>query len=317
MKISVFVPTYRRPNDLTRCLEALIAQTRPADEILVTARTDDAQSWIVIDAYRSRLPNLKSIEVMKPGLDQAQNAALAAVTGDVLACTDDDGAPHPNWLSLIEEGFARDPHIGGIGGRDLVIGLETAALQDNVGIVQWFGRVVGNHHIGSGIARPVHVLKGVNCAYRVAPLKKIGFELGLRGPGAQIHSELVLGLKFIQSGWTLIYDPGILVDHYPAARHDIDQRNSFVPGALSNEVHNETLAVLRYFSPVRRLIYLAWFVLCGTRSYPGILCGILIALRGERTAFKRMTATLNGRFSALRSWRIETSRKTIRQQQTA
>ena len=45
MKITVLIPTYRRPKDLGRCLEALQKQTRPADEVLVVVRNTDAETW--------------------------------------------------------------------------------------------------------------------------------------------------------------------------------------------------------------------------------------------------------------------------------
>jgi len=35
MTITVLIPTYRRPQDLARCLEALQKQTRLADEVLL------------------------------------------------------------------------------------------------------------------------------------------------------------------------------------------------------------------------------------------------------------------------------------------
>ena len=41
MKITVLVPTYRRPQDLARCLAALQKQERVPDEVVVVARPDD------------------------------------------------------------------------------------------------------------------------------------------------------------------------------------------------------------------------------------------------------------------------------------
>lgn len=41
MKLTVLVPTYRRPDDLSRCLSALLRQQRTPDEIVVVARADD------------------------------------------------------------------------------------------------------------------------------------------------------------------------------------------------------------------------------------------------------------------------------------
>lgn len=38
MKLTVLVPSYRRPDDLARCLKALQQQARPADQVVVVVR---------------------------------------------------------------------------------------------------------------------------------------------------------------------------------------------------------------------------------------------------------------------------------------
>lgn len=47
MNISVLIPTYRRPKDLARCLEALKKQKRVPDEVLVIVRNTDAETWFL------------------------------------------------------------------------------------------------------------------------------------------------------------------------------------------------------------------------------------------------------------------------------
>ena len=44
MKISVVIPTYRRPESLKRCLEGLRRQVRPAHEVLVVTQDGDEES---------------------------------------------------------------------------------------------------------------------------------------------------------------------------------------------------------------------------------------------------------------------------------
>ena len=51
MKITVLVPTYRRPDDLCRCLDALKTQERPADQVIVTVREDDAETAAFFAGY--------------------------------------------------------------------------------------------------------------------------------------------------------------------------------------------------------------------------------------------------------------------------
>jgi cellulose synthase/poly-beta-1,6-N-acetylglucosamine synthase-like glycosyltransferase len=96
------------------------------------------------------------------------NAGLDAACGDIIAFTDDDAAPHTDWLERIEAHFLSDTNIGGVGGRDWVY--HGTQLEEGerevVGQVQWFGRVIGEHHLGVGEAREVDVLKGVNMSFR-------------------------------------------------------------------------------------------------------------------------------------------------------
>ena len=204
----------------------------------------------------------------------------------MVAITDDDAVPHADWLERIEAVFAASPKVGGVGGRDLIPGElgGPGELHERVGVVQWWGRVVGNHHLGCGGPRTVHVLKGVNCAYRTALLRQVGFDRRLKGAGAQVHFELGIGLELIERGWSLVYDPAILVDHFPAPRQDYDKRNSFNARAVSDAVHNETVLLLQHLPAPRRAALMVWSLVCGTRAAPGLV-GLALeaaAIRGWR-----------------------------------
>jgi GT2 family glycosyltransferase len=168
-----------------------------------------------------------------------------------------------------------------------------------VGKIQFFGRVVGNHHIGEGEARDVDVLKGVNCAYRRDVIGDIGFDKRLVGTGAQPHWELSLGIAVKKRGYRLVYDPAILVDHYPAPRHDEDQRWTFSSVAVANAAQNEAIALFDLYVSWRRLIYILWFLLIGVRDYPGLLQALRLLMHRERHVASRWRASMRGRIRAL------------------
>lgn len=299
MNITLIIPTYRRPEDLRRCLDALKRQERPADSILVTVRDGDGETALFLHSYDAAPLPLQVVRVGVPGVVAAMNAALAKADGDIVALTDDDTAPFPDWLRRIEAHFAADSQIGGVGGRDW----QPVERRDRaaVGLVQWQGRVIGNHHLGCGPAREVHVLKGANCAYRAGPLKQIGFDTRLRGEGAQPHWELGLGLALRQAGWKLIYDPAVALDHFIAKRFDQDQnlRGVFNAGGVRNAVYNETLVLLTYLPPIRRAAFLIWAILIGTCGDPGLAQIPRLAARGDRHVWKRIGAALGGRIQAV------------------
>lgn len=299
MRITVFIPTYQRSKDLKRCLEALQKQARPADEVLVIVRDIDAETWIFLKAFNPSLLPLSTVTVSVPGVVAAMNAGLDAAQGDIIATTDDDAAPRPDWLARIEAYFLSDSQLGGVGGRDWQ---PEEGAREVVGQVQWFGRVIGNHHLGVGSPQEVDVLKGVNMSYRRTAIQGLHFDERVRGTGAQVHFELAFTLALRRAGWKLIYDPMVAVDHYPAQRFDEDQRNSFNEIASVNAVHNQTLILLEHFPPVRRAVFLVWAVLVGARDAPGFVQWLRFLPTEGALAGQKWLASLRGRWQGWLTW---------------
>jgi glycosyltransferase involved in cell wall biosynthesis len=259
MKITAIVPTYQRPQDLERCLEAFKKQLRPVDQLLITMRDTDTKTADFLQSYEIECLPLKVLIVNVPGVVAAMNCGLEAATGDIIAFTDDDAAPHVDWLQRIEAYFLSDEHLGGIGGRDWqYVGtkLKEAGERKVVGQMRWHGLVIGNHHLGVGEPQEVYVLKGVNMSFRRTAIADLRFDEQMRGTGAQVHFELAFSLSLKRAGWKILFDPQVAVDHFPAQRFDEDLREAFSAIALTNQVHNETLALLEYLSPPRRIIFM-------------------------------------------------------------
>lgn len=299
--IAVIVPSYRRPSDLERCLAALARQTRRADQVLVVARPDDVATWAVARSAPSSLP-VETVAVATGGVVAALNTGLECASREIVAFTDDDAAPRPDWLERIAAHFAADPSLGGVGGRDWIF--QHGRLEDGqtavVGKLSWFGRCVGSHHLGVGAPREVDVLKGVNMAFRAAALAGVRFDERLRGGGAQVGNELGVSLAVKRGGWKLLYDPAVAVDHFPAARHDEDQRNTFSPLAIRNAVFNETLLLCGHFGSLRRLAFMLWAIGVGDRAAPGLTQWLRLARHDPRRATARLGATFAGRIEGFR-----------------
>ena len=304
MTITIVVPTYCRPNDLIRCLDALKTQTRPADEVLVVVRDTDFETETLLKTLIPGPFPLRSVTVSIPGQVAALNAGLAAAQGDIIAITDDDAIPSADWLERIETHFLSDEHVGGVGGRDWVYHGQQLedGKQEVVGRVQWFGRVTGNHHLGVGVPREVDILKGVNMSYRRSAIKGRRFDERLRGIGAQVHNDMAFSLALRRAGWKLIYDPKVAVNHYPAQRFDEDQRNRFNDIALINAVHNETLVLLENLPSTRRTAFVIWATFVGTRDAPGFFQWLRFLPKEGTLAGQKLVASLRGRWQAWETW---------------
>ncbi|MFI5310339.1 MAG: glycosyltransferase family 2 protein [Gemmatimonadales bacterium] len=301
--VSVLVPSWRRPDALVRCLRALGAQTCAPLEVVVGMREGDVDTTRVLDIFARTFPiALRRAATPIPGVVAAMNAALRECRGEIVALTDDDSEPRSDWVERLAACLS-DPRVAGAGGRDWQP--FERGDRETVGRVQWFGRVIGNHHLGAGPPRDVDVLKGVNCAFRAPLLRALGFDTRLAGGGAQMFWELALCLTLRRSGWRLVYDPSIAVEHHVEPRHDDDQRHRgvFAAGPQADAVHNETLVLLEYQRGVARLAFALWALLVGTRLEPGLLQLPRLALAGDRHALARCRSTLDGRLRGWRRWR--------------
>jgi GT2 family glycosyltransferase len=302
LSIAVLVPTLRRPEDLERCLAGLAAQARRPDRVVVVTRPDDHATHAALARVPIALP-LDVVSAPRPGQVAALNAGLAAVREDVVAITDDDGVPRPDWLARIGERFERDPGAGAVGGRDWVRhGTEPVEGEERtVGRVTWYGRFLGFHHLGAGPAREVDFLKGANMAYRRAALP--GFDGELRGRGAEHHNDWAASLHVKRLGWRVVYDPAIAIDHYEGDRGGLDPRLPSDRAVVADRVHNQTYAAVRYLPGRKAAAHLLFVVLIGTTVAPGIALALRDVARGEplRAALAALWAGLRGRAAGVRT----------------
>lgn len=103
--ISVVVPTYRRPELLRRCLDRLLAQHMAADggfEVIVVDDGHDAATLALVEELAAGHPEPR-LQYLRPargrGPAVARNAGWRAAHADIVAFTDDDTMPEPEWLA--------------------------------------------------------------------------------------------------------------------------------------------------------------------------------------------------------------------------
>lgn len=306
MRHTVAIPSYKRPAELRRALDALASQQRRPDEVIVIARKADDATQSVASSFSNLLPMVVTL-VEGTGVIEAYNRAFDSATGDVISFIDDDAVPHGNWAARIVNAFQEDSGLAGLGGKDHIFqnGQWLEGEAPVVGIVTWYGRTFGNHHLGFGQKRDVDCLKGVNMSFRRDMLGDLRMDPRLRGDGAQWHCELKLCLEMRARGRRLAYDPAILVDHFPARRHDMDRRGAFNALAYENQIHNLTLALLDYLRLPGRILLLGYAFTIGlANNYCGLLKGLLYCMRiGPGHAWRKTAASIRGVSAGWLTWR--------------
>jgi GT2 family glycosyltransferase len=104
--VAVIIPTYNRGSLVRRAIESVLAQTRPADEIIVVddGSTDDTHE--VVESYGQ----VRLISKPNGGLSSARNAGVEASNSEWLAFLDDDDWFSPEMLSNQVAAIRCKPH---------------------------------------------------------------------------------------------------------------------------------------------------------------------------------------------------------------
>jgi glycosyltransferase involved in cell wall biosynthesis len=296
MQVSAIIPTFRRPDDLRKCLDGLQAQSRLPDEVVIVVRDIDEETDGLLEAYVPGRLTIKQVVIGEGGQVAALNCALDAASGDILAITDDDTVPNPNWIGLIHARFEADPKLGGIGGPDW-IATGGRVVDGSIGVcgkMQWFGRLDCSECLSAQVCE-VDTLKGCNMSYRRTAIEGVRFDESLAGEGAQVLNDHAFALAVRRRGWKLIYDREIAVDHFPGAKFDQDKRFSFVSGAHANYVHNNTLLVLKHLPLKSRFVFILYALLIGSKPMPGLAELPLRILRKENNPVRFWWSTMIGR----------------------
>lgn len=218
--ISVAVCTRDRPDDMDKCLAALVSMRVMPLEIIVVdnAPSTDATERLVKDKY----PQCRYVREGTPGLDHARNRAIIESKGEIVAYTDDDVMVDAGWVEALGKVFAEDPAVGLVTGLIEPAELETEAqaLFERYG---GFGRGCVRNYLKSRPGEPMpwnligagQLGAGANMAIRRSLFDQIGqfdpaLDVGTPTLGGGDHE---IFFRCIRSGMACLYEPTAIVRH--------------------------------------------------------------------------------------------------------
>ena len=221
LRVTVAVPTARRPEPLRRLLAALPAALEglPADVAVDVLVVDNAAERPVEEVVRAAPVAARYVLEPEPGSAYARNRVLAETDADVVAFLDDDVVPHPGWLAaLLGPLRAGAAAVGGPVRLDPTA--PRPAWLDEAGI----GGYLSAHDLGPE-PRPLtegeHLLTA-NAAFRLEALRAVGGFDPRLGPrrGVQLVADDVHVVRELQrSGGRVAWQPDAVVTHdLPAER---------------------------------------------------------------------------------------------------
>lgn len=313
MTVSVLVPSLNRIGQLRNCLDGLASQTRLPSEVIVIWQQNDTATRDAAQSYRGPF-TIRVLHCESGGVVPAENVALAAATGDLVAMMDDDAVPPRDWLERLVK-FFDDPTVGAAGGP--IDNFEkdgtpfTRTVKGPSMRLAWYGKLYGNGHDlplewRSRAPIEVHHLAGANMIFRRSLV--MGFETGLQKYWQQFELDACYQVR--NHGFKIYYDFGCPVNHYPTTN------TAYVPGRdvdLTIKVYNAAFNyafVLSKHSPwYLRLPRILYLVLIGSTQVPGLL-GSLRAWRLYGNLSRELNVLWHTLGNTLHGWRAGARKRT-------
>jgi len=117
---AVIIPTRNRPQDVRRCLTAVMAQSPLPVEVIVVDSSDSNATQSVVTEFCASSDRVKqAVRFLRSdvvGIPVQRNLGVENTSGHIVHFLDDDSLPEPGYLSAIEAAFAEDAQVGGVGG---------------------------------------------------------------------------------------------------------------------------------------------------------------------------------------------------------
>jgi GT2 family glycosyltransferase len=202
---SIVVPTYARPKPLAACLDALARLDYPRDrfEVIVVDDGSPAPPKALVASFRDRL-NVTLLTPRHAGPAAARNTGAAHARGRVLAFTDDDCMPEPDWLQRLDAAFQESPNcmIGGRTVNRLTANPYSTASQVIVDAVYAFynqDATAPRFFASNNVAMPVRIFRALGGFDETFPL------------AASEDRELCDRWRF--RGYRMLYLPAAVVQH--------------------------------------------------------------------------------------------------------
>jgi hypothetical protein len=109
MRLDALICSYNHERYVARTIQSVLAQTRPADLVLVW---DDGSTDQTVAVARRFEPAVRVVAQEHAGVVPARNAAVAATDGELVAIIDSDDLIEPDRFERQFPVFERDPAVG-------------------------------------------------------------------------------------------------------------------------------------------------------------------------------------------------------------
>ncbi len=209
-RVCVIIPAYNEEDVIDDCLAALDRQTLSNFEVFVIDDASTDRTREIILRYSQKNPTrFRLFEFGKVGPGKARNLAALETKAELLAFTDADCIPSPDWLSELVKAFDLEA-IGSAGGPHLAPPQSNDFQRSVERFLKLASPLTDFYKQGSNQVRPTSHNPLCNVAYRRDLFNRLG---GFREdlfPGEDVEMDL----RVKKAGFKIMYVPHALVFHH-------------------------------------------------------------------------------------------------------
>lgn len=221
MKVTIGIPTHRRPKQLEALFKSMLKHfVFPYEIIVWEDQKKNELTKKIIERYKNQF---KKVNVQlryyyskdRKFIPQVRNQIISLTKGTILSFLDDDTEVTRDWLKSIIEPYS-DEKVGSVGGPAIItdekLNVKVNLRYDNknINIINKYGESVGNGHRWI----PPYPIEtdwywGANMSFRLKVLREInGFD-----PFDKLCEDGDAQVRVKKLGYKLVYHPQALVYH--------------------------------------------------------------------------------------------------------
>ncbi len=239
--LSLIVPVYNVAPYLRRCLDSLLAQTRPVEEIIVVDDGSTDNCPAILAEYAALAPQLRVIRQENGGLSAARNAGMAVASGRYIAFIDSDDFVVPQmYEQLLRMACLEDLDIAMCNANYHFEGRE--ADRPIYTIVEASGVIRGSDWLRQRLQQKRLMHMVWMHLYRRTFIVEHGFSFVPR----LIHEDVIWTTRVLLSAERVRYDPTPLYNYrIPIRRFSEEQNRRRLEAIISSSIVNaQTLIAL-------------------------------------------------------------------------
>ena len=198
MRISIVIPVYNEERNIVDCLETIVAQTIPPDEVIVVDNNCTDRTV----ALASQYPFVRSVKENKQGRGHARSKGFNEATSEIIGRIDADSRLAPDWVERVKSRFEAD---------DTLMGLTGIGLTSFLPLVRKFRSTIFSRSYYWFVHAQFHTITmwGATMAIRKSAWERVAAKVCL--DDNMVHEDQDVSLWIASEGSKIIQDNSVRI----------------------------------------------------------------------------------------------------------